>query len=308
MRWEDEPYVKLYTRNTITWKTLGWEGRLVLLELLRHVDRAGLLDLGMFEPVAALAALLDIPEEIVGEGWARVVEKSCAVLRRGTEGLVILLPNFIEAQKARQSDAARQRKSRENARSKARWETLTDCDGPVTPRAAPVTPRNGSVTPRIDPREEKRSRSGSGGASSAPRTPAVPQDAVAKNPGAQSGDVSAFVRYVAAEWPDLKEPVEFEMRARAAFPAVDPLVEAKKARGWELSSPTRRKHNHGKFLWGWLGRAQDDAARTGGSVPPSRRAQNGNGHAEPSRVPGPRETEPIINARRDLTRGIGRAL
>lgn len=75
------------------------------------------------------------------------------------------------------------------------------------------------------------------------------------------GPVSPFVAFVQEHWPDVKHADEFEQLAREAFPAVDPLVEAKKAFGWEHSDAKRRKHNHGKFLWGWLGRAQDAANR-----------------------------------------------
>lgn len=74
-----------------------------------------------------------------------------------------------------------------------------------------------------------------------------------------------FVAFVRSNWADLKNPEEYEKRAREAFPAVDPLVEAKKALGWELSSPRNRKVNHGKFFWNWLGRTQDAASRNPGS-------------------------------------------
>ena len=72
---------------------------------------------------------------------------------------------------------------------------------------------------------------------------------------------SAFVAFVRSNWPDLKKAVEYERLAREAFPAVDLLAEAKKAFGWEHSDVRRRKRSHGKFLWGWLGRAQDSASR-----------------------------------------------
>lgn len=82
---------------------------------------------------------------------------------------------------------------------------------------------------------------------------------------------TAFVAYTAAEWPDFKNAVAFEKRARAAFPGIDPLVEARKARGWELSDPRRRKVKHGAFLWGWLLRAQEHASRGVQHGPPPQR-------------------------------------
>ena len=44
MNFDDERFVKIYPRNTTNWKLLGWEGRCVLMMLLREVDRAGCLD------------------------------------------------------------------------------------------------------------------------------------------------------------------------------------------------------------------------------------------------------------------------
>lgn len=75
-----------------------------------------------------------------------------------------------------------------------------------------------------------------------------------------------FMAFVRLHWPDVKHSREYEKRAREAFPAVDPLVEARKALGWELSSPQHKKHNHGKFFWNWLARAQDSASRGGGQA------------------------------------------
>lgn len=91
---------------------------------------------------------------------------------------------------------------------------------------------------------------------------------------------SPFGNYIRAEWHDIKDPEDFEKRAKKAFPGVDPLSEAQKARGWELSDPRRRKTNHGRFLWGWLGRAQDGASRNGPHEPPPRRPGAANLHVD----------------------------
>jgi hypothetical protein len=84
-------------------------------------------------------------------------------------------------------------------------------------------------------------------------------------PAAASGN--DFVAFVRAEWPDIRQPDDFEKRAQAAFPGINLAAEAVKARGWELSDRTRKKRNHGKFLWGWLARAQDNASHGGVSAP-----------------------------------------
>lgn len=48
---------------------------------------------------------------------------------------------------------------------------------------------------------------------------------------------------------------------RVAYPAIDPAAEARKARAWSLSNPANRKTRRGvgKFLNGWMARAQRDA-------------------------------------------------
>src|SRR6266446_6500203 len=251
MRWEDERYVRLYTRDTLTTRLLGWEGRSVLWELMRKVDRAGVVPINNLEPPAALAMLTGLPENLCGLAWEKLREgdggTGTLLLRAEPVPRALILPNFLEAQEAVQSDKARAQKSREMAR--ARRDTPA-ASRSVTDRHAQsraVTPSR-AVPTRTEPGEEAL------------------RVACASAPD----DASEFARYVVAKWPDLKDPSGFEKRAREAFPAVDPLVEARKAFGWESSEPQRRKHRHGRFLWGWLGRAQDNANRTGSSVLPSR--------------------------------------
>ena len=40
MRFEDERFVRVYTRDTIAWLAMRWESRTVLSMLFRKVDRA----------------------------------------------------------------------------------------------------------------------------------------------------------------------------------------------------------------------------------------------------------------------------
>lgn len=112
MIWEDERYVRIYTRDTATLLRLGWEGRAVLWELTRKVDRAGILRVE--EPVADLAAILRMPEDVVERGLTALMSgKSPTVLLQ--EGAVVI-PKFLEAQEARQSD--RQRKADQRAKAR----------------------------------------------------------------------------------------------------------------------------------------------------------------------------------------------
>ncbi len=127
MRYEDERYVRVYTRDTATWKLLTWEGKAVLALLFRKVDRAGLADLGE-NRVEGLAALLDIPIELAEPGLASILARKVALLI-GPEQGTLLIPNFLAAQEAHTSDAQRKRDQRERA---AAQQTLTEASRSVT--------------------------------------------------------------------------------------------------------------------------------------------------------------------------------
>lgn len=116
MRWEDERYVRLYTRDTIDWHFLSFEAQGLLTLILRKVDRAGIMDMGRHGKKGVAAAVghpsrLDIIlpalEELLSDGVAVI------------QGTKLVLPNFIEAQEAKTSDAQRKRDQRERDRDLA---------------------------------------------------------------------------------------------------------------------------------------------------------------------------------------------
>lgn len=123
MRWEDERYVRVYTRDTGDWAALGWQAQALFLLLLRKADRAGILSTGK-SGVRGLAALAGMPLEIVKEAEQILLEDGCI---RKTEG-GYLIPNYIAAQEAKSSDKARQQKSRETARDIAAARSVTSGD------------------------------------------------------------------------------------------------------------------------------------------------------------------------------------
>lgn len=146
MRWSDERYVRLYTRDTLTW--LGWslEAQGLFALLLRKVDRAGLLHLGRHGLRGVAAA--------VGHGsrWATIEpalaelvhpETGAFVLVGSGDTLALLLPKFIEAQEARASDAQRQREKRERDRALALALSLGVVPPPEAFNAGDVTKRDG---------------------------------------------------------------------------------------------------------------------------------------------------------------------
>jgi hypothetical protein len=111
MRWEDEQFVKVYVRDTGDWLALGWEAQALFLLLLRKADRAGVLRAGRAK-VRGLAALAGMPLEVVERALPALLEDGC--LQECEGGYII--PNYIEAQEARQTDRARKQLQRERDR------------------------------------------------------------------------------------------------------------------------------------------------------------------------------------------------
>lgn len=146
MDWENERYVRVYTRDTVTWKLLSWQARALFVFILRAVDRAGVVDTGNHEAHVALSALCAMPADIVAEALPELV--SAGVVE--DTGEAVIVPNFLDAQEAKASDAQRQRESRARRRDRAR---RTRRDEPPTPSSHLVTERDGGsreVTDRHD--------------------------------------------------------------------------------------------------------------------------------------------------------------
>lgn len=143
MRWEDERYVRVYTRDTPDWLALGWEAQALLMLTLRKVDRAGMLDLGKAGP-RGLAALVGMPAEVVEPALQTLLRDGCAAM----SGSVLVFPNFIEAQETPQSDRQRKAESRAKARDRARLESqnVTESEN----RSQIVTPQNQSQNVTAD--------------------------------------------------------------------------------------------------------------------------------------------------------------
>ena len=134
MRWEDERYVRLYTRDTTDWLLWPWQSRAVFPLLMRKADRAGMLQLGK-HGLRGLAPLLALPPEVIEPGVAGLLEDGCLVLN----GETLVLRNFVEAQEATASNAKRCR----DHRAKLRDEALSD-----TKRVASDTKHVATDTPR----------------------------------------------------------------------------------------------------------------------------------------------------------------
>lgn len=110
MDFANEPYVRIYRRDSQTWRRLGFEGQVCLMFLLRRTNLAGVIELEGFEPWQA-ASLCGVPEELARVGVARLVELGCIAVADGR----LAFPRYAEAQESPASQAERQRESRAKA-------------------------------------------------------------------------------------------------------------------------------------------------------------------------------------------------
>ena len=114
MDWSDERYVRLYTRHTADWVSWPWQSRALFPLLLQSADRAGRVEMGR-RGAATLAGIVLLPPEIVEAGLAGLLEDGCVI----QDGPLLLIRNFLPAQEATRSPAARQRDHRAASRAQA---------------------------------------------------------------------------------------------------------------------------------------------------------------------------------------------
>ncbi len=175
MHWDEEVWIKVYTRDTGAWVALSWQARGLALEIARKLPRAtGEISLGR-RGLESLALLLRA-------NWKEIEPFVRELLDDGRleydeETGILSDPQHVARQTAVASDAIRQRESRARKRSTPRTKSappleasrsdvteshvdVTSCDtrhADVTPRHADVTPRHADVTPRhadVTPRHE----------------------------------------------------------------------------------------------------------------------------------------------------------
>lgn len=116
MNFEDESYVRLYTRDTASWKLLGWEGQTVLMHMLRdRFDRAGVFDCHGYVPSQAVTAVTGLPADVVERGLASLLASKVWIEQSGA----LVWPKFVAAQTCKRADRLRQQESRRNRRDAA---------------------------------------------------------------------------------------------------------------------------------------------------------------------------------------------
>lgn len=108
MDFSNERYVRLYVRDTTSWKLLKWEGQAVWTLLYRKADRSGVISLDGLEPWEAATLHCDLPEEVSKPGMERCLARGWVV----RDGDRLVFPKYIEANETPMSDAQRARESR----------------------------------------------------------------------------------------------------------------------------------------------------------------------------------------------------
>lgn len=114
MRWEDERYVRFYTRDTPEWLALSWRARGLFGLILRAADRVGVICVGKLGK-RGLSVAVHGPWAEIEDALEELLADGC--LRWDEEHAAFLVPNYLEAQECARSTAARKRDSRERARA-----------------------------------------------------------------------------------------------------------------------------------------------------------------------------------------------
>lgn len=144
MRYEDEHYVKLYTRDTPTWKAMTWQAKCLFPLLMRKLDGAGLMECGELGR-AAVALMVDLPDDLVSAGLASL-ERLGVLVWHGT---TLEAPKFLEAQEARKSEALKKRDQRQKAKDKAKADGLASQEGRTTQLLSHGVPQCPAMSPDV---------------------------------------------------------------------------------------------------------------------------------------------------------------
>lgn len=138
MDWSNEPYVRVYTRETDDDMALSWEAVALWNQLMKRFDRSGFVETR--RGIRGIAAITRIPVPVVERVLGELLEDGRLVAVDG--GFVA--PNFIAAQEASKSDRQRQKDSRDRRRAHAL--DVTKCDIGNANQNGAVTIRDGNVT------------------------------------------------------------------------------------------------------------------------------------------------------------------
>jgi len=116
MDFADEHYVKLFTRDTVTWRSWPWQSKALFPLLMRVVDHAGILSVGTREPARSVALMVMLPEDVVTPGLEALLADETVELVGGS----LIITRFVDAQESRKTNAQAKREQREKAKAMVR--------------------------------------------------------------------------------------------------------------------------------------------------------------------------------------------
>lgn len=253
MNYPDEDYVRYYTRETVSWRALGWEGQVVLALMLHgRFDRSGVFDCDGHQPSHAVTLVTGVPADVAEVGLARLLEAKTWMLVDGR----IVWPKFVEAQSCRRTDRARQEESRRNRRDSA----LTPL-GDIGDEQSQSVTRLVSASPLVTPSRAEQSQAEEGEAprERRARPDLAPPDFLRSDwrPDPESVEVLAA---------ETQSPPELILRQRHGF--VDYWTRGK--------GKTKRRKLDG-WRQSWMRWVRTNAADGRlGSAPPLSQSDNGN--------------------------------
>jgi hypothetical protein len=150
MKWQNERWIKVYVRSNPDFLALSWQARGLFFLVLRELDPLGEMKLGKLGTKGVSVAIRG-PWVEVKPFWEELVLDGCIeVLEDETAARA---PGFVEAQEARQSDAARAMKYREMKKTSSvvsdeHSRFVTRCDA-IASRS--VTPASRNLNARHTP-------------------------------------------------------------------------------------------------------------------------------------------------------------
>ncbi len=164
MNWPDERYVKFYVRDTYTWRSWPWEARALLGPLMKAMNGAGIIEIGNASPAEAIGVMVLLPTKVVEVGMAAMI--GTGTLERIPRGF--LMPNFLEAQEARKTEAAKKMDQRDRARDIARAQEAGILSPHVPPcptesqhvplQPSPAQPSPKSIVEQAQPKATKEAQ------------------------------------------------------------------------------------------------------------------------------------------------------
>ena len=230
MNFEDEPYVRLYPRQTLTSKLLGVEGRVVMRMMLEQFDEAGVFEI-RGDAATCIAAVTELAIDLVRTGLERLIGTETWVVN----ARAIVWPTYDHAQHCQRSDRMRQQESRRARAARALNGSPAVTD--VTTVVPPVT----LVTPQCDK-------------SHSPYPPSAPLASTQSERGARAPEVSTpavpglvVVGATPKPYPGPLQPSkrEQELTERAEALTAGSLPRHEFTPGWE---PTRVNQARGHEL------------------------------------------------------------